>query len=356
MPEITIVGAGLSGMVAAINLAKQGYEVTILEKEKKIGGSPAFHPSLHVTPIDLKLTSDFTGIDLYGQFPLCTDFQTWAMEKRLPTRLNNYGAERGPRDSSLDVYLYKLCKELGVKVEFGQNIKKLSDVPPGSIVATGFMCTLDDFKGYKKVIGHGHGFLMESKIGPASWQFKDVYSPDYFYAGAMNGIVYGLVLARDVKIDKKWLKVIEDQFYERTGIAVETDWKPFYVEQMQGVRLFAGPGDKYIITGSASGSIDPYFGFGIVGALTSGKISAIAVRDPEGAAVLFNRINRNHNFLLKLFNIHDRLPEPVKLGIYKSLPKYYKFFKPIFGRVGYGIPGYPRNWIEEFTGDTPESI
>ena len=35
MQKITIVGAGLSGMVSAINLAKKGYEVTVLEKEKE---------------------------------------------------------------------------------------------------------------------------------------------------------------------------------------------------------------------------------------------------------------------------------------------------------------------------------
>ncbi len=356
MAKIVIVGAGLSGMVAAINLARQGYEVTILEKEKQIGGSPAFHPSLHVTPIDLRLTSEFTCIDLYDQFPLCTDFQTWAKDQRIGSRLNNYGAERGPRESSLDVYLYKLCQETGVKFEFGQNIKKLSDVPPGSIIATGIMCTMEDFGITKKVSGHGFGFLMESKIGPSSWQFKDIYSPDYFYAGAMNGIVYGLVFAREDKIEKKWLKVIEEQFYDRTGIAVNTEWKSFYAEMMLGTRLFFGPGEKYIMTGSASGSQDPFFGFGIVGALTSGKIASIAVRDPEGAQVMFDRINRNYNYLYNLFNIHDRLPMFLKINMYKALPKYYGLLKPVFGRVGYGIPGYPRNWITEFTGNDPNYV
>lgn len=350
MSEITIVGAGLSGMVAAINLAKQGYEVTVLEKEKKIGGSPGFHPSLHVTPIDLKLTSEFTGIDLHARFPLCTDFQTYAKDNRIPARLNNYGAERGARDSSLDSYLFAICKEHGVKFKFGESVKKLGAVPPGSIIATGLMCALDDFKVNKIVTGHGYAFLMDSKIGPASWQFKDLYSPDYFYAGAMNGILYGLVFGRETEIDKKWLKVIEEQFYSRTGIEIKTDWKPFYAEQMLGTRLFFGPGEKYIMTGSASGTQDPYFGFGIVGALTSGKIASLAVRDPEGARILFNRINRNYNYLLRLFNIHERLPNSMKLGMYKALPKYYKYLRPLFGRVGLGIPGYPRNWIEEFVG------
>lgn len=356
MSKIIIVGAGLSGMVAGINLAKQGYDVTILEKEKKIGGSSVFHPSLHVTPIDLQLTSEFTGIDLYSQFPLLTDFQTWAKDKRIPARLNNYGAERGARESSLDMFLYKICKGEGVKFQFGHAVKKLTDVPPGSIIATGLTCALDDFKNNEIVDGHGFSFVMESKIGPSSWQFKDVYSPDYFYAGAMNGIIYGLVFGRRAKIDKEAVKIISDQFQERTGIAIEAEWRSFYAEMILGNKLYFGPGNKYIMTGSASGSQDPYFGFGIVGALTSGKIAALAVRDPEGAQTLFSRINRNYRYLYNLFEIHDKMPNFLKLGMYKALPRYYKYLRPVFGRVGFGIPGYPRNWIEEITGNTDTMI
>ena len=138
MKKITIVGAGLSGMVSAINLAKKGYEVTVLEKEKKIGGSAAFHPSLHATPIDVNHTSNFIGIDLKDHFPLLTDNQSWIKNVRLiPTEFNTHGVERGQRKSSLDNYLYKLCLELGVKFEFGHTVKKLADIAPGSIVASG---------------------------------------------------------------------------------------------------------------------------------------------------------------------------------------------------------------------------
>ncbi len=354
MPKITIVGAGLSGMTAAINLAKQGYDVTILEKEKKIGGSPAFHPSLHVTPIDLRLTSDFTGIDLTSQIlPLCTEFQTWIKDKRLTQRLNNFSIERGSRESSLDNYLYKICKSLGVKFQFGQNIKKLTDVPPGSIIATGLMCTMEDFKKIPTIKGYGFSFMMDSDVGPASWQFKDIYSPDYFYSGAMNGFLYGLVFAREKKVEKQYLEMIEEQFYTRTGIEIRAEWKPFFCEVLLGNSLFAGPDNRYILTGSASGSYDPFFGFGIVGALTSGKISALAVRDPLGARQFFERINRNHDFQFLMFKIIDRLPEGLKLNLFKALPDYYKYLRPVFGRMGNGIPGYPKDWIAEYTGNEP---
>ena len=36
--EVTIVGAGIAGMLAAYNLDKQGYEVTLLESKERAGG------------------------------------------------------------------------------------------------------------------------------------------------------------------------------------------------------------------------------------------------------------------------------------------------------------------------------
>ncbi len=347
MAKIVIVGAGLSGMVAGINLARQGYEVQILDKEKELGGSPMFHPSLHATPVDLSHTSDFIGIDISDSFQLLSDFHTWLKNKRLFSQLVNYGVERGNRETAIDVFLYNMCRDHGVQFEFGQRIKKLAEVPPGSIIATGLMASLSDFSNNKIISGHGYSFLMESQLGPASWQYADLYSPDYFYAVAMNGLLYGLLFGRNEQIDKEWTEVVDNQFYEREGIEIK-GWKPFTCEVMMDCNLFFGPGNDYILTGSASGTFDPYFGFGIVGALTSGKISALAVRDPDGAQTLFDKVNRNNVYLYYLFEVLARLPRSLKWDIFRVLPGYYKYLKPIFGRIGHGIPGYPRDWIAEF--------
>ena len=39
MKQIVIVGAGISGLTAAIILAREGYDVTVLEQKKIIGGT-----------------------------------------------------------------------------------------------------------------------------------------------------------------------------------------------------------------------------------------------------------------------------------------------------------------------------
>jgi hypothetical protein len=117
--------------------------------------------------------------------------------------------------------------------------------------------------------------------------------------------------------------------------------KPFFCDVILGNSLFFGPDKKYILTDSASGNYGPFFGFGIVGALTSRKISSLAVRDLQGTQQICERINRNYDFQFLMFKIIGRLPE------------YYKYLKPMFGRTSSGIPGYPKDWISEITGNDP---
>ena len=37
--EVLVIGGGLAGMTAGLDLAQQGYAVHLLEKEKKLGGN-----------------------------------------------------------------------------------------------------------------------------------------------------------------------------------------------------------------------------------------------------------------------------------------------------------------------------
>lgn len=51
-------GAGISGFVAATNLAEPGFSVQVLEKRGRVGGSSEWHPSAHQQTLDLVSTSD----------------------------------------------------------------------------------------------------------------------------------------------------------------------------------------------------------------------------------------------------------------------------------------------------------
>ena len=61
LKDVQIYGAGLSGLVSAINLVREGYHVTVYEKEEKIGGSSECHPSVHMTPMHMQQMERYVG-------------------------------------------------------------------------------------------------------------------------------------------------------------------------------------------------------------------------------------------------------------------------------------------------------
>ena len=122
--EALVVGAGPSGLVAAINLQRDGFAVTVWEQEKEIGGNPHWHPSAHDTPVGKKLF-EYIGIDLWECFHDYTENFQFIMNGNLidyPASKKNplYVCERGSRESSLDSTLYRIALKEGVKFEFGR--------------------------------------------------------------------------------------------------------------------------------------------------------------------------------------------------------------------------------------------
>ena len=66
--DINIVGAGPAGLVAAINLNREGFNVILHERQDSVGGEPGWHPSVHSTPVDIPGLWDYIGIDCSEAF------------------------------------------------------------------------------------------------------------------------------------------------------------------------------------------------------------------------------------------------------------------------------------------------
>lgn len=62
--EITVVGAGLAGLTAAINLARDGFEILVLDREERHGGCPGFRPDRAACALDLQAPEAYTGKDI----------------------------------------------------------------------------------------------------------------------------------------------------------------------------------------------------------------------------------------------------------------------------------------------------
>ncbi len=340
MSEIVIVGAGLSGMVAAINLAREGRRVRVLDRERKIGGSPRFHPSVHVTPLNRRGLLDYTGIDVGPAFSPVRELSLFIREKGFTVpRSPFFSVERGSRETSLDSYLYGLAKDAGVEFEFGQPIGKLSDVPLGSIIATGLHPEFVKQTGGGVTWASGFGTHMKSEREGLSALYLDRYSNDYFYFGVMNGLAYGLLFGRYQRVSRDQLEAACDHLEEREGLRFSGEWVEIGVGARNVPVLFS---DGMIFTGSSAGMIDPCLGFGIHGALLSGAVAAKAKTDPEGALRDFRRFGRFYNPAIAAWVGMQWLP--FKFGVLKAAMAFPKTWRPLTPLFSSFVPGVEEDW------------
>lgn len=295
--EVLIYGAGMSGMVAAYNLAVEGHEVLVREQEPAYGGSSAFNPSLHTTPLDVAKTSEYVGIDLTGVFVPVSSLAIYLHDLEIPAPVAmSYHVERSSRPQSLDTLLYNKCLEAGVKFEFDTPLRA-EDVPelePGTIIACGLNKPAYDHLDIPYVEWYAWMASGEAESDPYAWIWLDECINEYGYISFANGIYYNLLFSYGQEIPREGLERYRS-FMRRVRDMEEDGWE--YVHGVAPAASADSPQlirDGFIMCGTISGSLDPFMGFGISGALVSGKVAAMAVTDREKALAEFERFNRNY--------------------------------------------------------------
>ncbi len=293
--EALIIGAGMSGMVAALNLAGEGYRVIVREAEESYGGARIYNPSTHVTPIDPVKTSQYIGIDVSPVFHKVNKCPAFFHHTEIQFPVYSvYGVERGDRPGSLDTLLYRRCLDAGVEFEFSSPLveEEIGRLKPGTIIACGLIP-----KAYKML---GIPFITVSmwlsrgEIGFSdyAWLWFDECVTEYGYLSAVNNYYFDLLFSFSRRVDEKALRRYRDFALRYQGVE-HRDWDyqvgAVPLATPDNFRLFR---DGLIMCGTMSGAIDPFMGFGISGALVSGKVAAMAVYDPEGAQREFDRFLR----------------------------------------------------------------
>ncbi len=292
--HIHIIGAGLAGMTAGISLAREGFRVTISDAQKKIGGSPMLHPSVHTTPAQLPELCRFTGIDFTGAFAPCDPYPVFYNKTRRLTfpsyvKYNRaFCIERGPRPTSIDNFLYHIAVREGVKFEFGGKADFKSR-RPGTIVATGL-----DAAGYG-------AFGVPCRTVYGAWSARETgdrsatgsiymgpFSTDYGYTARVHGLDYNLLFSRKPLTDGD-LDAYRAVLAKIGVTGYPEPWRSVTMAVPAAVRLFAG---DVILAGTLSGMIEPFWGYGIVGAIISGRLAAKAAVDRNAAEWEFNLFNK----------------------------------------------------------------
>ncbi|MHB8780929.1 MAG: NAD(P)/FAD-dependent oxidoreductase [Candidatus Geothermincolia bacterium] len=320
---MTVVGAGLAGLTAAINCARAGHEVTVLERFKEVGGLPRVHPAVDATPMRPERLGRFIGVELGPPYLRPTEtvaMYCYGKRYEFPgSQMHLWSAERGSRETSLDHYLYRTALAAGVKFEFGHEYKT-SDaawLPPNSILATGLF--FEPFSELCIPYVQLYGFVARGRYeGPTRVAaFFDDYSRDYCYYAHSNGVSFGLAFARrpvDASLKERWKRQLAEwegleflAWDDHEGVAPIARW--------DNPRLFWG--DK-ILAGTFSGMQDPFLLFGVHGALVSGRIAAMAVDDKKGAYDLFRRMTGFFKYSFALRRLLDAVPHPARRAILRS--------------------------------------
>jgi flavin-dependent dehydrogenase len=350
MAEVTIVGAGVSGLVASINLARSGHDVHILEAEKRIGGMPKFRPDPAGSPFDIEAIKNYTGVDITPAVRLIDESYVYAWGRRfyMPMKASTgmYMVERGSRATSLDSLLLAEAQGLGVEVEFEHQVLTQGDfarLPADTIVATGLK--IEPYEALSIPYSPLNGFFAKGTVDHdrttvSLWM--DDFTKDYAFNSTINGICFALLFQRDIPLSRAGKEKFVEMLAEREGVTF-TEWSDLYgaacpVGSVRNPRLFHG---NKIISGTLAGVIDPFLFFGMLGALVSGKIAAKAIDDKAEAYDDFRRaiITYYPNYLFKrVFNlVPDFIKKPLVWAGLSMVPKVEDFAIKRFAR---NIPGW----------------
>ncbi|PKQ27681.1 MAG: hypothetical protein CVT63_06735 [Candidatus Anoxymicrobium japonicum] len=298
-----VFGAGMSGLIAAINLAREGYSVTVHDREPGYGGSRLYNPSTHVTPLDPQKTSEYIGIDISPAFHPVQACPAYFHDTKVMLPVGGvYAVERGDRPTSLDTLLYNECKGLSIKFEFDSKLTgdDLSSLPPNSVIACGLTQSAYEMLEIPYLPWHGWISRGKLEVGSYAWLWFDECVTEYGYFSAVNGYYFNLLFSTH-EVEKPCLDKYRSFMVRNEGIEHES-W-----EYVSGVVPLARPDNPRlfwndaVLCGTISGAMDPMLWFGISGALVTGKVAAIAIMDKERGAAEFNRFTRRfkENYIVK---------------------------------------------------------
>ncbi len=319
---VTIYGAGMSGLVAAINLVREGYDVVVHDREKGYGGDSLYNPSTHTTPIYPEEMSDYIGIDITPVFHPLSSCYLYVDGTRLDMSvIGSYTVERGNRPTSLDTLLYRIAMDEGVAFEFGSPFREsdLEKLPPNTIIACGltpkvYAMLQIPYLGWEGWISRG-----ECGFSSHSWIMMNEDITEYGYLSACNNYYFNLLFSiRPVStqaLERYQRFMVQNEGLEHDEWHYAKGCVP--IARPDNPRLFHR---GLIMCGTMSGFMDPFGWFGIVGALTSGKIAALAISDPPRAREEFAHFNR---YFRRAFFFKNRI--------------WYPFIRPHTGLIGKGL-------------------
>ncbi|MCX6764181.1 MAG: UbiA family prenyltransferase [Candidatus Nealsonbacteria bacterium] len=291
--KINILGAGISGLVSGIVLAKNGYQVEIFEKRSRVGSF--FEKDIHSLrnySYDYDVIEKYKelGIEISNIYPVFKELRFSSSSKHIEVYSENkplfYNFIRGCSDErSLDNELFEQAKSHGIKFHFNQAVNR--DDKDIDIVAVGASSV--------KGVAYGRHYIKDStaKIDSIYYLMGDSHAPHGYIYMAPFFNEFSLVIA-GTKIESK--KELEERF--NLLIKDNNIIKNFlngakFKNEIYGFIHFNPPKtakkDKKIYVGEAAGFVDAATGFGTHYAILSGCLAARAIMNNEDYGNLWKK-------------------------------------------------------------------
>lgn len=269
---ITIVGAGPSGLSAALAARGQGLAVTVYEKRRDVGAR--FHGDFQglenwTSETDVLAELELNGIDtnfahtpVYEIVCLCADGAAHRLSASKPIF---YLLRRGRDVGTLDQALKTQALAAGVTIRFGERLRHM---PKGGVVAEG--------PHRADVIAAGYVFDTDMANGCYVTVSDDLAPAGYSYLLIDQGRgTVATCMFKGFHDERQYLQATIEFFQRHLGL------------RWQAARRFGGSGnfqqvertilgDRHYV-GESAGFQDALFGFGLRYALTSGALAAHAV-------------------------------------------------------------------------------
>lgn len=269
--KIKICGAGLSGLTAAINLKKAGFEVEVFEANKRVGALKnndwqGFENWTAAEDVLARVKACGLGLDFsfnpFNHFTFySSDLEAFEFKSDKPIF---YLVKRGQDNGCLDQSLKEQAEKIGVKILLNCSL----NLKEADIVASGG----------RQPYGLGIGLNFDTDLEQEGIGILDDYlaPKGYAYFLAVNG--------RATIVSAFFASFIPDsrQYFERT-YATFKKLRKFSVSH---AKPFAGviyaplkPEKNKIYTGEAGGWQDYFLGFGMYHAIRSGFLAAKAIEE-----------------------------------------------------------------------------
>lgn len=309
--KITIFGAGISGLVAAINLAVNGFDVVVREKRHAVGGAPDWHPSVHQQVFNIGRTAQYTGVDITGSFHAVKHHSFYFYDRKhvIDAPQHSFICEKGPQETSIEHSLYMQAVRSGVDFSFGdmfsmKDICSSNTASPECIIATGLELQAYRDLRIRHAVIHGYRASQAIRTDVAISSFYGNYTNEEFaYLASSGNLVFALLFSRK-GMNSRNLQTFCTRIQETENIIFDNWCYSSGCVPMEKNLVKSGA----VLAGTISGMIDPFYLNGISAALLSGKIASLYFMDKEKAVHDFGLFTRNFYRKQYLQSMTSRLP------------------------------------------------